>query len=180
MHPRYLGQGAHPLRDPADPEEWGDSLPTWQDQARERAQQARDKLPNEVRWGAQERFRVDIPATSVVPVVADLKQIIDVRAPARGWTLAFSFTWNDVAQANPLDVLHADFIYEIGVGSARAVFFQGIDMPQTSPVNILSTIVGTFPAATIVVSGRITITPVSGLARAYNATLGVLSAPVVR
>lgn len=177
---RRLGY-TQPLHDSADPEEWGDALPEWQRrESSNAAAQARDALGNEVRWGDVFRTVVDIPATSVDGVAGQLRQIIDIRAPARSWTMAFSLTWQNILQADPGDTLVAEFIYEIGVGAARAVFFNGVTIPAMSPININSVVIPPFPAATIVVSGRLQIVPVSGAARQYSGTLAAIAAPVTR
>jgi hypothetical protein len=176
MRRRPIG---NPLRDEARREEWGDALSFYLWQLNEEKKQLAPE--NEVRWGALSRQSIVIPAATAADFGTELTQIIDVRAPARGWLLSLALTWENQVAGVASETVNADFRIEYAVGSGRMLRAERLNVAQISAVNFSSLITVPFPAGSIYVSGQVSVgASALGGDRTYQLTLAALAAPVVR
>jgi hypothetical protein len=166
------------LRDEASREEWGDALSfyLWQ-----LAEEKKNLQPeNEVRWGALARQNLDVPALSTLPVLGLSTQILDMRAPARGWLLSLSVTWENIQISSPLENVTALFLIEWAVGSGRMKRLETLSVAGGSTPGFTTVVLDPIPAGAIYVTVESSIEPVAGPARTAQITLAALAAPVVR
>lgn len=185
MNERRYGGGRRPLRQEADPDNWGDALmAVIEEQQQAKSKNAIDQTRNEVRWGDLRRFSIDIPASgSDATIVPDAQpiQLLNVGPmPPKVWTLALNIQWTNPSESVALDTITGQFLYEIGVGSARIGFIEQLVVPQASPFPIVSKIVDAQPFSTLYLSTRLVILAHAGPARKVNGSMAAFTAPYFR
>lgn len=167
---RAEGEFYHP-----DPGHWSNRL---------RSKPTPNKSPfasNPIRWGDSRQQDIIIPAASILPVLDNFVQVVDIRESSRPrtWCLSLALTWLNPGAGTAPEQLGATFIIEFGVGSAKQTMFQNLLV--NTALTTTNVIVPALPADSIVIAVQTGIPlPVAGAARTYLALASAMVAPIMR
>jgi len=171
--------GAPNLTRPASRSEWGDTGRAYMS----RGQPGQAVLgDNEQRWGDSEGLSVSIPLAAVVgpPVFSPFgKQLVDIRVPARGFSISFSVEFLNRQEAG--DILEADFAINYGVGSAQVTVHTSIAVFPGSPFPNAFNFIPVFTVGTLNIMARLRVqAPIAGAARTYHGRITAMAVPIIR
>lgn len=175
------------------PEHWSETLKRDQSKPKKPVAPTNVEGQDEIRWGDVKAGSVVVPAlTAGLVVPPPFFQLLQIRRPARTWSLQYSIEWTNPSAFNILadEALIGYFSVYLGVGSSRIRISRdiAIEGPTAPPIVFpefgveSSTVDENMPAAELVASvtaGFIA----SGLApgqRTFTYNLRVAAAPTTR